>query len=68
MNDPVKRPSNAPPRDTPGQRRLKLFVFILILGPMALFGIFHLVVGATKILKGEPVGYQQRDHRTGEIR
>jgi hypothetical protein len=65
---PARRPAQAPPRDTVAQRRLKLVVFILILVPMALFAAYHLTVGAIKIFRGEPVGYQQRDHRTGEIR
>jgi hypothetical protein len=55
-----RRPPNAPPQDGPLQRRLKLAVFILIFGPMVLFGLYHLTLGVYKMTQGEPVGYEQR--------
>ena len=45
------------------RRRVKLAVIILIFGPMVLFGIYHMVLGGYKMSQGQPVGYEQRDHR-----
>ncbi|MHC4992339.1 MAG: hypothetical protein ACYTGC_15305 [Planctomycetota bacterium] len=59
-----KRPSNAPPVDGPMQRRLKLAVFILIFGPMVLFGLYHMTLGVYKMFAGEHVGYRSPDQTT----
>ena len=52
------RPPNAPPLNTPRQRRLKMLVFVVIFGPMVVYGAYHLVRGAQKMIAGEPVGYR----------
>ena len=57
--------SNAPPQNTPRQQRLKLLVMVAILGPMVLFGLYHMGRAAVKMYKGEAVGYQQRDTPPG---
>ena len=41
------------------QRRIKLAIFILIFGPMVLFGIYHITLGVVKMVRGEAVGYMQ---------
>jgi hypothetical protein len=59
----MTRPSNAPPVETPARRRAKLAIMLAVLVPMAAFGAYHMVRGFQKMSRGEPVGYQQRDHR-----
>ncbi|MHC5004720.1 MAG: hypothetical protein ACYTJ0_16525 [Planctomycetota bacterium] len=63
-----KRPSNAPPQDGPMQRRIKLVIFILIFGPMVLFGLYHMTLGAVKMIRGEAVGYMQEPDGPGVVR
>ena len=59
MAKPPRRPSNAPPQGGPTQRRIKLVIFIMIFGPMVLFGLYHISLGVVKMVRGEPVGYMQ---------
>ena len=60
---------SAPPhQESPFARRVKLMVISTFLGICVLFLVFYFVLGAIKMSKGDSLGYQQRDHRTGEIR
>jgi hypothetical protein len=50
------------------QRRIKLVIFILIFGPMVLFGLYHMTLGAVKMIRGEAVGYMQEPDGPGVVR
>ena len=58
----------AAPTENSIARRVKLAVLSTFVGACILCLAFYLVLGAIKMSRGDPLGYQQRDHRTGEIR
>jgi hypothetical protein len=49
-------------------RRIKHAVISTFLGACTLVVLFYLTLAVVKMSKCDPLGYQQRDHRTGEIR
>ena len=61
---PITEQIESPAR-TARNRRVKLAVMIVVFGPILLFTLFHLGRGVYKMVNGDAVGYQQRDHRVG---